>query len=274
MRTENTIHLALANAPFEQRRSLEDYFPMVHRVVRNIHRRLPKNVEIEELYSEGLVGLWDAYAKFNPGKNVRFTTYAQFRVRGAILDGLRTLDWAPRGLRINGRAVQEAIRKLIAQQGRTPSEDEVAAELKVNLQTYQRLLGDLHGLELDSLNRAPFEDSEEEIQASIPGRREDDPLFLFLQGEVMGQLAGAVESLSDQERLVVTLSYYEELTLREIGLTLGKSETRIQQIRASAVSHLRSILSKSSQKGLKNLQLIHCRGFKKTSNPVPLKSAA
>jgi RNA polymerase sigma factor for flagellar operon FliA len=195
------------------------------------------------------LGLLDAFSKFDPGKKVQFRSYAQFRIRGAILDSLRTLDWSPRELRRKGRAVEEAIRVLTARMGHAPDEREVAAELGLELEPYQQLLGDLKGLEIGTLHMERNEDSGEEELAYIPGRPDDDPLFRCLRGEMEERLGGAIANLPDRERLVMTLYYFEEMTMREIGLALGVVESRVSQVHASAVVHLRSALRDLSAGG-------------------------
>jgi RNA polymerase sigma factor for flagellar operon FliA len=204
---------------------------------------------MEDLVSAGVVGLMDAFSKFDPQKKVQFRSYAQFRIRGAILDSLRTLDWSPRELRRKGRAVEEAIRGLTARLGRAPGEAEIASELELSLDQYQALLGDLKGLEIGTLHTEHNEDSGEEELAYVPGKPEEDPLFCCLRGELKEKLADAIEGLPERERLVMTLYYYEELTMREIGLALGVVESRISQIHASAVVHLRAALRDLSQPG-------------------------
>lgn len=236
---------ALAGAPgmtAEQERVLLEHLPVVRFLARRIHERLPQHVEIEDLVSAGIVGLMDAFAKFDPDKKVQFRSYAQFRIRGAILDSLRTLDWSPRELRRKGRAVEEAIRVVTARMGRPPAESEVAAEMGVSLEDYQQLLGDLKGLEIGTLHVERNEDSGEEELTYLPGRPEDDPLFHCLRGELEERLTDAIENLPDRERLVMTLYYYEEMTMREIGLVLGVVESRVSQVHASAVIHLRAAL--------------------------------
>src|SRR5664279_1301489 len=136
----------------EQERVLLEHLPMVRFLARRIHERLPQHVDIEDLVSAGVVGLMDAFSKFDPAKKVQFRSYAQFRIRGAILDSLRTLDWSPRELRRTGRAVEEAIRALTARLGRPPGEGEVAVEMALSLDEYQQLLGDLKGLEIGTLH--------------------------------------------------------------------------------------------------------------------------
>jgi RNA polymerase sigma factor for flagellar operon FliA len=234
--------VALPALTGEQERLLLDHLPIVRFLARRIHQRLPQHVDIEDLVSAGVVGLMDAFAKFDSTKKVQFRSYAQFRIRGAILDSLRTLDWSPRELRRKGRAVEEAIRVVSARQGRAPGESEVAAEMGLGLEEYQQLLGDLKGLEIGTLHMERNEDSGEEELAYLPGRPDEDPLFRCLKGELEERLTDAIQNLPDRERLVMSLYYYEEMTMREIGLALGVVESRVSQVHASAVAHLRSAL--------------------------------
>jgi RNA polymerase sigma factor for flagellar operon FliA len=233
----------------EQERVLLDHLPIVRFLARRIHERLPQHVDIEDLVSAGVVGLMDAFSKFDPAKKVQFRSYAQFRIRGAILDSLRTLDWSPRELRRKGRAVEEAIRQLTSRLGHAPGEAEVAAEMALELEEYQQLLGDLKGLEIGTLHLARNEDSGEEELAYVPGRPEEDPLFRCLRGELEERLGEAIQNLPDRERLVMSLYYYEEMTMREIGLALGVVESRVSQVHASAVVHLRAALKDLASRG-------------------------
>jgi RNA polymerase sigma factor for flagellar operon FliA len=233
----------------EQERVLLEHLPIVRFLARRIHERLPQHVDIEDLVSAGVVGLMDAFSKFDPTKKVQFRSYAQFRIRGAILDSLRTLDWSPRELRRKGRAVEEAVRVLTQRMGRAANEAEVAAEMKISLDEYQQLLGDLKGLEIGTLHMERNEDSGEEELAYVPGRPEEDPLFRCLRGELEGRLADSIAELPDRERLVMTLYYYEEMTMREIGLAMGVVESRVSQVHASAVVHLRAALRDLAARG-------------------------
>jgi len=234
----------------EQEGILLEHLPVVRFLARRIHERLPQHVDMEDLVSAGVVGLMDAFAKFDPDKKVQFRSYAQFRIRGAIIDSLRTLDWSPRELRRKGRAVEEAIRVLTSRLGRAPGETEIASELGLSLEEYQQLLGDLKGLEIGTLHVERNEDSGEEELAYIPGRPEEDPLFRCLRGELEERLAEAINQLPDRERLVMTLYYYEEMTMREIGLALGVVESRVSQVHASAVAHLRAALKDLARGGM------------------------
>jgi len=222
---------------------LLEHLPAVRYIARRIHERLPQHVELDDLVSAGIVGLIDAFGKFDHAKKVQFKSYAQFRIRGAILDSLRMLDWSPRELRRKGRAVEEAIRSVQQRMGRAPAEQEIASEMKITLPEYHQLLGDLKGLEIGSLNMERTEDSGDEELVYIPGSPEEDPLFRCLEGEMKQHLVDAIDGLPEKERLVLTLYYYEELTMKEIGLTLGVVESRVSQIHSSAVLRLRAALS-------------------------------
>jgi RNA polymerase sigma factor FliA len=227
----------------EQERLMIEHLPIVRFIARRVHERLPQHVPIDDVYSAGLVGLLDAVGKLDPSKQVQFRSYAQFRIRGAILDSLRTLDWSPRALRRKARAVEQAIQTLTAQIHRNPTDTEIAQKLNIPLAAYQQLLGELKGLEIGTLHSARSEDSEEDDLAYLPSRAEDDPLCRYLDAEVRDRLTKAIEELPERERMVMTLYYYQETTMREIGLILGVVESRVSQVHASAVLHLRARLA-------------------------------
>jgi RNA polymerase sigma factor for flagellar operon FliA len=163
-----------------------------------------------------------------------------------LLDSLRTLDWSPRELRRKGRAIERAIQMLTGELTRSPTDIEIAQKLTIPLAAYQQLLGELKGLEIGSLHAERFEDSDEEELDLIPGRPEDDPLFRYLDGEMRERLTKAINDLPERERLIMTLYYYEETTMKEIGLILGVVESRVSQIHASAILHLRARLAMSA----------------------------
>jgi len=232
----------------ERDQLLVEHFPTVRYVARRIHERLPQHVELDDLIAAGMIGLIDAFSKFDDSKRVQFKSYAQFRIRGAILDSLRTLDWSPRELRRKGRAVEEAIRTLTQRYGCAPAEQEIAREMNLPLSEYQGLLNELRGLEIGNLHVERGEDSGEEELAYIPGSPEDEPLFHCLKGELKQHLMEAIDDLPERERMVLTLYYYEELTMKEVGLTLGVVESRVSQIHSSAVARLRVSLADLANK--------------------------
>jgi RNA polymerase sigma factor FliA len=197
-------------------------------------------VLIEDLFSAGVVGLMDASRKFDSSKEAKFSTYARFRIHGAILDDLRSLDWGPRELRHKGRAIEELTQRLTARLGRAPDEAEIAQELGSGLADYRSLLAALKGLEIGSLHEQRWEDSDEEELAYLPSALEDDPLFRCIAGEMRQKLIDAIDALPEREQLVLTLYYYEELTMKEIAHILNVAASRASKLHASAILHLRS----------------------------------
>jgi RNA polymerase sigma factor for flagellar operon FliA len=193
-------------ATAEQEQVMIEHLPIVRFIARRIHERLPQHVPIDDLYSAGVLGLLDALARFDPSKQVQFRTYAQFRIRGAILDSLRTLDWSSRELRRKGRAIEDAIQTLIGQFHRSPADTEIAQKLNIPLADYRHLLGELNGLQLGTLHSVHSASSEEEeLLVCLPGRPEDDPLLRYLEGEMRECLTTAINDLPERERLVMNL---------------------------------------------------------------------
>ena len=226
----------------ERDRLVMEHMPTVRFIARRMHQGVPQHVDLEEMVSAGVVGLIDAVQKFDHAKQVQFKSYAQFRIRGAILDSMRESDWSPRELRRKSRAIEETIRSFMAECGRSPSESEIAEEMGLSLNSYHQLVGELKGLKMGSLNVEHSEESGEEELNYIPGPATEDPLFRCLEGEVRERLAAAIDALPEKERLVLSLYYFEELTMKEIGLTIGVVESRVSQIRTSAVLKLRAEL--------------------------------
>lgn len=212
---------------------------LVRLVACGMARRLPARVDLDELISAGMVALWEAASRFDASKQVQFKTFAGYRIRGAIMDHLRSLDWGPRDIRRKGRKKAQIIESLIRRLGRLPEEDEIAASMGVELAEYQRLNGDLAALDLRSLDRNEPDEWEQDRVAKLATPETDDPLFLCLQDETRERVTEAIENLSERERLVITLRYYEELTMKEIGEILGVVESRISQIHSNALSRLR-----------------------------------
>lgn len=228
--------------PCERERILLESMDSVRYIAQRIHSRLPHHVELEDLISAGVIGLMDAFNKFDHTRNTQFKTYAEFRIRGAILDTLRSRDWSPRDLRRKGRSVQQAIQTLSQILSRKPTEQEIAGHLQVSLADFQKLVGDLRGLEISSLSAQLSPDSDENELAQIPASPDESPLLRCLQGEKKQHVTEAVEALPERERLVLSLYYYEELTMREVGLIIGASESRVSEIHTSAIVHLRACL--------------------------------
>ncbi len=225
----------------ERERLLLEHLPQVHWIARRIHERLPAQVPLEDLYHAGVVGLMEALERFDPDQHVQFGAYARFRIRGAILDSLRELDWSPRSLRRQARQMEEAIARLHARLGRSPEESEIAQEMGLPLDQFQHLLGELRGLGLGSLERDTGEETPEAAGASSPVAVED-PFEQCLQGELRQLLAEAIAELGEQEQRVLSLYYYEELTMKEVGEVIGVGESRVSQIHTAALLKLRARL--------------------------------
>lgn len=224
---------------------LMEHLPQVKYIARRIHERLPQHVPLEDLVHAGIVGLIDALHKFDANKNVRLASYAKFRIRGAILDSLREMDWSPRDLRRKARRIEELVQQLQVQLGHAPSEPELAAAMNVSLEEFQHLLDEIRGLDLGSLQVESIEDGRETNLADmIAGPSNLDPLHIFLEGERRQVLANAIAQLPAREQQVLALYYQEELTMKETGEVLGVGESRVSQIHSLAVARLRSILER------------------------------
>ncbi len=227
----------------ERERVLLEQLPQVKFIARRIHDRLPQHVELDDLVSAGVIGLMDAMKKYDPAKNVQFKSYAQFRIRGAILDSLRELDWGPRQLRRRARAIQEAHRKLSLELGRAATEQEIAAEVGMQLSDYQKVLGELRGLDLGSIQQESEEDGVEELSERIPDDKQEDAFQLLLKSETKEVLTKAIAELCERDRQVLALYYFEELTMKEVGQVMGVVESRVSQIHTAAIVQLRAKLS-------------------------------
>ena len=229
---------------------LKRFAPLVRHVVERVAATLPRNVDHEDLYSAGVLGLLDAHAKFDTRKGVKFETYAVWRIKGAVLDQLRALDWASRSMRRKARNLDGVTRKLDQKLGRAASEEEVARELKMTRDDFYRLLDHVLGAVLVSLDEARTNDGEEQGTLAdhladpntidLESRLEDD--------QTKRMLLRAIDLLPEQERLVVALYYYEHLTLKEIGRTLGISESRVSQVHTRAMSRMKLRMQRAASR--------------------------
>lgn len=226
----------------ERERLVMEHLPVVRFIARRLHERLPQHVELEDLISAGVIGLIDACGRFDRTRQVQFKSYAQFRIRGAILDALRLLDWSPRELRRRGRAVEEATRVLTLRLGRAPAAEELARAMELSLGDLQQLLGELKGLEIESLNAERTEEAGDEELDYVEAAPGESPLLRCLEGETRQQLMDAMEDLPEKERLVLTLYYFEDLTMKEIGQALGVVESRVSQIHSMAMRRMRAAM--------------------------------
>jgi RNA polymerase sigma factor for flagellar operon FliA len=222
------------------------YLPQVKYTAERVGARLPKSVELEDLLNWGAEGLIKAVENFDPKWNTKFETYCPRRIEGAILDGLRKDDWIPRLVRARGRQLKKAVRKLEALLGRTPTETELAEELGLDLPRFYDFLREANAVTLFSLSREfAGRDGQGDFQEAdgIPDRKSPDPVY---KAQIRDLKEYLVQGFSLEERLILILYYLEQMTMKEIGLTLGISESRVCQIHSSVYARLRDRLHRQS----------------------------
>jgi RNA polymerase sigma factor for flagellar operon FliA len=230
---------AKARAEIDREEVLRRYLPLVRRVVQRIAARKPPHIDLEDLVSWGIVGLLDAMGKYDPRKEALFSTYAQFRIRGAILDHLRSLDWVPRSVRQKAAAIEKACRQLEGRLGRPASEEEIATHLGLSLGAYQEMVGKVGEMSLFSLEDVGFGAGDERLLREGVDEVADDPAAAILSSERVTLLAEAIRRLPEREQTVVSLYYQEQLTMKEVGGVLGLTESRVSQLHSQAMVRLR-----------------------------------
>lgn len=231
---------------YEKEELIKSYLPLVKKVVHRLSGRLPKDIDLREMLNSGIIGLVDALEKYDPRHETNFSTYAQFRIRGAILDSFRSQDWLPRSLRFKSHRIEQAYQKVEQKLGRPASDEEVADELSIDIETLQQLLGEVGSIVMLSFEELGFGHGEERFKAEeLLAGRQQDPLNKLLSGEKVGLIARALDRLPEKERLVISLYFYEELNLKEIGEILGVTESRASQIRSRALIRLKNYLRRA-----------------------------
>jgi len=223
---------------------LENYLYIVRYAADRLGAKLPDEVDRDDLVSAGIFGLMDAVDAFDSARGVKFETYCAPRIRGAILDELRSMDWVPRLVRSRAHKLNQAIQALEAELGRKPSDKEVAQKLRVSMKEFRKLQRDAHAVGLISLNRKWFEtDSHKDVREIdvLEDRRSDNP-FRVAQRKDIKELI--TRGLSRAERLIIILYYFEEMTMKEIGETLDLSESRVSQMHSAILVRLRNQLEK------------------------------
>jgi RNA polymerase sigma factor for flagellar operon FliA len=225
---------------------IKQYAPLVKYVAGKVAMGMPSNVEFDDLVGFGVFGLIDAIDKFDPEKNVKFKTYAVTRIRGAIFDELRQIDWVPRSVRQKTREIESTISSLEAQLGRTASDQEIAGALGMNEDEYLKTIQKISGTSILSLNDVWFSGDEKDRVSIVDSIESPSSLNpdVMVEKEVMRQvIITAINELPDKEKKILILYYYEDLTLKDIGRVLEVTESRVSQLHTKAILHLRSKLT-------------------------------
>ena len=226
----------------ERERLILEHLPQVRLIARRIQERLPESVTLEDLISTGVLGLIAAIDNFDPTHNVKLKTYAEYKIRGAILDSLRGLDWAPRQKRRRAKQIESAISAAEQRLHRSPTEEEVAAQLEISVDEYHEWLVEIRGLNIGSLEGAPGEPGKD-VLSYVPDSTDNLPSALLERSELQRILAHEIDGIPEMERTVLSLYYKEELTLREIAQVVNLHESRISQLKTQAILRLRTRLS-------------------------------
>ncbi|CAM3984906.1 RNA polymerase sigma factor FliA [Vreelandella rituensis] len=227
-----------AQGRIKQSELLAQYMPLVRRQALMLQVRLPSSIELDDLIQAGMVGLLEALGRFDANQGASFATFASQRVRGAMMDELRTRDWLPRSVRRSARAMDGAIHRLEQALGRPPEEAEVAAELGMPLDSYHQLLNDTNNGHLLAYEELVAENGEPVSTTSV-----HLPFDALLDSQQRQRLVEAIEALPEREKLLMALYYQEELNLKEVGAVLGVTESRVSQLHSQAVSRLRARLA-------------------------------
>ena len=225
---------------------IEQYAPLVKYVAGKIAMHMPQNIEYDDLVGYGTFGLLDAIEKFDPSKNVKFKTYAVTRIRGAIYDELRSIDWVPRSIRQKSKELEDTIIRLENKLGRYPTDEEIAAELNIPIEEFNNLLLKLSATAILSINESYFTNDDSD-KVSIAETIESSPALkpdvIVEKEEVKKLIISTIEKLPDKEKKVLILYYYEDLTLKEIGEVLDVTESRVSQLHTKAIMRLKHHLN-------------------------------
>lgn len=238
-----------ATGKTDKHHMLREHAPLVKRLAYQLKAKLPPSVEVDDLIQAGMIGLLDAITRYEDDHGAQFETYAVQRVRGAMLDELRSTDWLPRGVRQSMRKIEEAIGQLQQQLGRPPQETEVARQLKMSLLEYQDILSESTGHQLVYYEDFHDSESKEHFLDRYSTDLSSDPLQSLLRGDFRATVVAAIEALPDREKLLMGLYYEQDLNLKEVGAVMGVSESRVSQLHTQAVARLRAFLREQSWTG-------------------------
>jgi len=221
---------------------IKQYVPLVQRLAHHMIAKLPANVELDDLVQVGMIGLADALSRFEASQGVQFETFATQRIRGAMLDELREGDWLSRGTRKSQKQIEQAVRKLEHQLGRSPIESEIAAALDMKLADYQALLGRVRGTQLVYLEDmgGGSEDDDGFLDRHASADPEGDPMSVLKDHRLREALVVAIDTLPERERHIMGMYYEQDMNLKEIAAVLGVTESRVCQLHSQSIARLRA----------------------------------
>lgn len=227
----------------EQENLIREFTPVIKAIANRLSYRLPAHLDAEDLMSAGIIGLMDAMTKFDPTREAKFKTYAEFRIRGAMLDEIRSMDWIPRSVHQRITLLQKTHASLVWKLGRPPTDEETALALNMTVQELDDFLTRSQGAILISIEDLGIQDGDgSKIVKALVDTVTPDPLSMVVSEDVRKMLAEAIQQLPEKERMVLTLYYFEELTMKEIGQILKVTESRVCQIHSKAVLTMKSKL--------------------------------
>lgn len=228
-------------SPQEKNQVIMEYAPLIKFIAQKIASRLPSNIELDDLVSSGAIGLMDAIEKYNPERDNKFKTYAEFRIRGAMLDELRAQDWVPRSVRDKAKMLNRVVMAIEAQTGQTPGDEEIADKLNIPMEEYYSLVNQVRPVSMVSIDdQATFSNVDKKsLLGLLQACRINDPHNNLDDKVIKEMITRTIGGLPERQRLVLSLYYYEDLNLREIGKILRVTESRVSQLHAQAISRLK-----------------------------------
>ena len=230
-----------ANGQLDRNAMIRQYQPLVRRLAHHMMAKLPANVEVDDLIQVGLIGLSEALSRYEPAQGVQFETFATQRIRGAMIDELRGNDWMSRGSRKSQKDIEQALRRLEHQLGRTPLEGEIAAAMGLSLVDYQSLLGKVRGTQLVYLeDMARGSDEDDTFLDRHVGDSEADPMNMLRDQRLRQALVAAIKNLPEREQFIMSMYYEQDMNLKEIAAVLDVTESRICQLHSQSIARLRA----------------------------------
>ncbi len=232
----------------EKKKLIVQYTPLIKFIAKKISTRLPANIEVNDLVSSGVIGLMDAIEKYDPNRNNKFKTYAEFRIRGAILDELRAQDWIPRSIRDKAKVLEKAGEQLEAKMGRPPTDHELAEHLGLSVDEFYSMAGTTRSTKMLPIDEISIFSNSDKKSLFDLLQRKGDPFFDLSVKSIRRAIKQCIEELPERQRVVLSLYYYEDFNLRKIGEVLRVTESRVSQLHAQAIERLKVKMQRRFQK--------------------------